>query len=110
MTTQPLEPVVAKIERRQSPRKQFRGKLEVEWGSATLDGTVRDIGLEGLFVELMPPLWVGARFRARLVLNPVLWLDCTVVRVEPGKGIAVRFETPEGGGKTQLEALLMSLL
>ena len=70
---------------------------------------VRDIGPRGLFVEMAPPLWVGAAFRARLIVNPVLLLDCTVARVEPGRGIAVIFEVAEESGKAQLEALLVSL-
>ena len=81
----------------------------MEWGSALLTGEVRDIGPRGLFVELKPPLWVGAAFRARLILDPVLLLDCTVARVEPGTGIAVVFEVAEESGKSQLESLLVSL-
>jgi hypothetical protein len=109
MTTQPLEQVATKTERRQFHRKKFRGKLEMEWGSAVLIGDVRDIGPGGLFVEVTPPLWVGARFRARLVLNPALLLDCTVTRVEPGTGIGVAFEVAEKSGNARLEALLVSL-
>ena len=109
MTTQPLEKVVVKTERRHFQRRKFRGKMEMEWGSTILSGDVRDIGPGGLFVKLTPPLWVGAAFRARLMLKPVLLLDCTVVRVEPGTGMAVVFEAPEDSGRAQLEALLMSL-
>jgi hypothetical protein len=109
MTTQPLEKVAVKTERRHFQRKKFRGKMEMEWGSTILSGDVRDIGPGGLFVELTPPLWVGAAFRARLMLKPVLLLDCTVVRVEPGTGMAVVFEVAEESGKAQLEALLASL-
>ena len=58
---------------------------------------------------MAPPLWLGATFRARLVLNPDLALDCTVVRVEPETGIALTFEVPDEGGKARLEALLTSL-
>jgi hypothetical protein len=108
MTTPPIENG-DKIERRTWGRRKFDGIIEIEWGSAILKGTVRDIGPAGLFVELIPPLWVGAAFRARLNLNPVLSLDCTVARVEPQKGNAVVFEVPEEGGKAQLEALLTSL-
>lgn len=81
----------------------------MEWGSAILTGEVRDIGPRGLFVEMTPPLWVGARFHARLIASPTLLLDCTVARVEAGTGIAVVFEVREQSGKAQLEALLMSL-
>jgi hypothetical protein len=109
MTTQPLEKVAVKTERRHFQRRKFRGKMEMEWGSTILSGDVRDIGPGGLFVELTPPLWVGAAFRARLMLKPVLSLDCTVVRVEPGTGMAVVFEVAEESGKAQLEALLASL-
>ena len=96
-------------ERRQFHRRKFRAKLEIEWGSATLDGTVRDIGPEGLFVELTPPLWVGATFRGRLIVNPILLPHCRVRRVEPNEGIAVSFEVPEESGQAQFEALLSTL-
>jgi hypothetical protein len=109
MTTPPLEDAATDSERRQCVRRRFHGSMEIEWGSAVLTGTVRDIGPRGLFVELSPPLWFGATFHARLNLNPVLLLDCTVVRVEPGKGIAVVFEVPEDNGKAQMEGLLVSL-
>ena len=109
MNTQSFDPVTARTERRQFHRRKFRGKLEIEWGSAILTGDIRDIGPGGLFVELTPPLWMGAAFRARLVLNPVLLLNCTVARVEPGVGIAVVFEVAEESGRAQLEALLLSL-
>ena len=109
MTTQPLEEPITKTDRRNFQRRKFSGKLEIEWGSAILSGDVRDIGPRGLFVELTPPLWVGATFRARLILSPVLLLNCTVARVEPRVGVAVAFEVPEDSGKAQLEALLVSL-
>jgi hypothetical protein len=109
MTTPPLEEAADRAERRQFTRRKFHGSMEIEWGSAVLNGTVRDIGPRGLFVELTPPLWLGAAFRARLKLNPVLLLDCTVVRVEPGAGIAVVFDVSEETGKVQMEGLLVSL-
>jgi PilZ domain len=109
MTTQHFGKPVAKTERRHFQRKKFRGTLEMEWGSAILTGEVRDIGPRGLFVELTPPLWLGARFRARLIVDPTLLLDGTVARVEPGKGMGVVFEVAEERGKAQLEALLVSL-
>jgi len=109
MTTQPLEQASARPDRRNWQRKKFRGNIEIEWGSTVLNGEVRDIGPRGLFVEILPPLWVGAAFRARLNVNPALLLDCTVARVEPGKGIAVVFHVAEENGKAQLESLLLSL-
>ena len=109
MNSQPIENLPVKTERRSFQRRKYRGILEIEWGAALLKGTIRDIGPRGLFVELAPPLWVGAAFHARLNLTPALTLDCKVARVEPGTGFAVVFEVPEEAGKAQLEALLMSL-
>lgn len=109
MATQPQEETPAKAERRNSPRKRIQVKIEIEWGAALLTGTVRDICVRGLFVELIPPLWIGATFRARLVVSPVLTLDCTVVRVEPSAGMAVTYEVPEESGKDQLEKILVGL-
>jgi len=99
----------ANAERRHSQRREFHGNLEIDWGSTVLKGMVRDISPRGLFVELEAPLWVGATFRARLKLNPVLPLECTVARVEPRDGFAVVFEVAEGSGKAQLDVLLTSL-
>lgn len=109
MTTQPLEEAVAKADRRRWQRKKIRANIEMEWGSTLLTGIVRDIGPQGLFVEMTQPLWVGATFRARLRLDSDLWLNCTVVRVESGSGMAVLFEVAEEGGKAQLETLMANL-
>jgi hypothetical protein len=96
-------------ERREFHRRAFRAAIEIDWGSTILSGTVRDIGPQGLFIELTPPLWVGATFTARLLLDPALRLDCTVRRVEPEGGIAVRFDVSDESGKRQLENLLATL-
>jgi hypothetical protein len=109
MISQPFDETVAKTERRHAQRKKYRGNIEIDWGSAVLSANVRDIGPQGLFVELVPPLWVGATFHARLMLNPILLLECTVARVEPAKGIAVIFKVSEETGSSQLESLLVSL-
>ncbi len=109
MNSQPIENLPVKTERRSFQRRKFRGTLEIEWGAAVLKGTLRDIGPRGLFVELAPPLWVGAAFHARLNVTPALSLNCTVARVEPGTGFAVVFDVREESGKAQLEALLVSL-
>lgn len=99
----------ARSERRKFNRRRFVGSIEIEWGSSTLTGEVRDIGPQGLFLELAPALWVGATFSARLMVDPPLRLNCTVCRVEPGNGIAVTFELAEESGKAQLEKLLAQL-
>jgi hypothetical protein len=109
MTSEPPVNVPPQTERRQFNRRTCSETLEIEWGSSILTGLVRDIGPQGLFVELSPPLWVGATFFARVALDPPLQLNCVVRRVEPGTGIAVSFELPEESGKAQLERLLASL-
>jgi hypothetical protein len=109
MISQPFDETISKTERRHAQRKKYRGNIEIDWGSTVLIANVRDIGPQGLFVELVPPLWVGATFHARLMLNPILLLECTVARVEPARGIAVIFKVSEEIGKSQLESLLVSL-
>ena len=109
MAAEPPVDVSAQIERRQFNRRRLIGTIEIEWGSSTLTGLVRDIGPQGLFVEITPPLWVGATFLARLLGDPPLQLNCTVRRVEPGTGIAVTFELVEESGRAQLEKLLAQL-
>ena len=109
MTSIPPTNASSGIERREFHRRKLREVLEIEWGSSTLTGMVRDIDPQGLFVELMPPLWLGATFSARLMLNPILQLNCTVRRVEPGKGNAVTFNLTEESGKAQLKILLTNL-
>jgi hypothetical protein len=109
MVTQPLVDSPDQTDRRHAQRKKFIGKIEIEWGSATLVGTVRDIGPQGLFIDLTPELWLGATFLARLAVQPILLLDCKVKRVDPGRGIGVTFHVPEERGKAQLEALLAAL-
>jgi len=109
MTIQPLEETVIRTERRHWQRRKFRGNIEIDWGSTVLNANVRDIGPQGLFVELIPPLWLGATFHARLLLDPVLLLDCKVARVEPARGIAVTFQVSADSGRAQLESLLLSL-
>jgi hypothetical protein len=96
-------------DRRKFGRRKFMGTLEIEWGSSMLVGVVRDIGPNGLFVLMTQPLWIGATFSARLMLNPPLPLKCTVRRVEPGTGIGVTFDTLDERTNAQLQELFVKL-
>lgn len=96
-------------ERRRAPRYQYQASLEIEWGSARLQGRTRDISSGGMFIESEDVLWVGAGFRARLVADRALWLDCSVKRVEPGHGMGVTIALPENQSQQQFEALLSKL-
>ena len=82
-------------ERRRAPRYAFQASLEIEWGSARLKARTRDISLGGMFIESEDILWVGAGFRARLVADRPVWVECSVKRVEPGQGMGVAIALPE---------------
>jgi PilZ domain-containing protein len=77
------------LERRWAPRYSFRAEMEIEWGSAVLRAKTRDISSNGMFIESTDTLWVGAGFTARLALERPVQVDCSVKRVEPGRGMAV---------------------
>jgi hypothetical protein len=109
MITQPSDAAASTKERRHAQRRKYHGNIEMDWGSTVFTANVRDIGPRGLFAELVPTLWVGATFDASLLQSPVLLLECTVARVEPGRGIAVIFNIAAESGKAQLESLLQSL-
>jgi hypothetical protein len=96
-------------ERREFHRRRFTGTIEIEWGSSTWVNEVRDIGPRGMFVLMEQPLWIGATFSARLMVNPPLPMVCTVKRVEPGAGIAVVFDCTDAAHKKLLEEFLKKL-
>ena len=96
-------------ERRWAPRYSFRADLEIEWGSAVLRGSTRDISSSGMFIEAPDPLWVGAGFTARLNLNHPVRLDCFVKRIEPGYGMGVSVAVSESESQKLFQDLLSSL-
>ncbi len=98
-----------RIERRWAPRYTFRAGLEIEWGSAVLRGSTRDISASGMFIEAADPLWVGAGFTARIALARPVKLDCFVKRIEPGRGMGVSVAVPETESQKLFEDLLSSL-
>ena len=96
-------------ERRWAPRYEFRADLEIEWGSAVLRGSTRDISANGMFIEAVDPLWVGAGFTARLTLDRPVRLDCFVKRIEPERGMGVSMAV-SGSESQKLFQDLLSLL
>jgi hypothetical protein len=98
-----------RLERRWAPRYSFRAELEIEWGAATLRAKVRDISANGMFIESVDPLWVGAGFTARLVLDHPVQVDCFVKRVEPGHGMGVSVNVPEARQSERYRELVASL-
>ena len=83
--------------------------VEIEWGSATLKGHGRDIGITGLFILTPDPLWLNARFAATLLAEKPILLECVVKRIEPGIGMGVQISPGNDDAKTQLQALISSL-
>lgn len=96
-------------ERRRAPRYPYQACLEIEWGSARLSARTRDISVNGMFIESEDILWVGAGFRARLVVEKPMWLECSVKRVEPGLGMGVTVAHAEDRSIQYYQDLLAKL-
>jgi len=97
------------LERRWATRYSFRAELEIEWGSAVLRGKTRDISANGMFIESADTLWVGAGFTARLALDRPVQMDCSVKRIEPGRGMAVSVTVSEEQHQRRYQDLIASL-
>jgi len=98
-----------RLERRWAPRYSFRADLEIEWGSAILRGSTRDISASGMFIEFGDPLWIGAGFTARLVLPQPVKVECSVKRIEPGRGMGVAVTVAEAQHQQLYHELIGSL-
>src|SRR3984957_15044984 len=96
-------------DRRWAPRFSFRANLEIEWGSAVLRASTRDISSNGMFIESVDPLWIGAGFTAHLVLDRPVKVDCSVKRIETGQGMGVAVTLSEGLHEQRYQDLLTSL-
>jgi hypothetical protein len=62
-----------------------------------------------MFIEAADTLWIGAGFTARLNVNPPLKVDCSVKRVEPGRGMGVSMAVAEADHQKYYQDLLVSL-
>ncbi len=96
-------------ERRWAPRYSFRANLEIEWGSAVLRASTRDISANGMFIESVDPLWIGAGFTAHLVLDRPVKVECSVKRIEPGLGMGVSVTVSDKQHEQRFQDLLSSL-
>ena len=86
---------IRRFERRWAPRYRFHADLEIEWGSTVLRARTRDVSANGMFIESVDPLWVGAGFSAQLTLDQPVRLNCSVKRIEPGRGMGVSIALAE---------------
>lgn len=98
-----------RLERRWAPRYTFRASVEIEWGSAVLRASTRDISANGMFIESPDTLWIGAGFTARLTLDHTVKLDCFVKRVEPGHGMGVTVTLSEPRNHKHYQDFVASL-
>ena len=96
-------------DRRWAPRYSFRANLEIEWGSAVLRASTRDISSNGMFIESADLLWIGAGFTAHLVLDRSLKVYCSVKRIEPGLGMGVAVTLSDVQHEQRYQDLLASL-
>jgi hypothetical protein len=62
-----------------------------------------------MFIEAVDPLWIGAGFTARLNLDRPLRMDCSVKRIEPGRGMGVSVALSESESQKLYQDLLSSL-
>jgi hypothetical protein len=90
-----------RLERRWAPRYAFRAPLEIEWGSAVLRGSTRDISSNGMFIE--------SSVTARIAIDQPVQIDCFVKRVEPGRGMGVVVNVPDQAQQQRFQDLLNSL-
>jgi PilZ domain len=104
-----VEHPVRRLERRWAPRYDFRADLEIEWGSAVLRASTRDISSNGMFIESADTLWVGAGFTAKISLDHPVKVDCFVKRVEPGRGMGVSVSLSEEQHQERYQQLIASL-
>jgi hypothetical protein len=97
---------VSDAERRRHRRFAFSAPVEIEWGSETLRASVADLSLGGMFVQTSDPLWLHARFAARIQAEEGILVNCIVRRVVPGMGMGVEFEALAEPARARVEKLL----
>lgn len=100
---------IRRFERRWAPRFRYHADLEIEWGSTVVRARTRDLSANGMFIESVDPLWVGAGFSAELTLDRPLRVNCFVKRVEPGRGMGVSIALAEEAHQQQYQDFINSL-
>lgn len=96
-------------EKRTSLRFKYRAGLKITWGTAFLNGRVRELGAGGMFVVISDPLPIGTAFTAVLVAENPMLLNCVVRWIEPGRGMGVSIVTPGQEGRKRFAALISTL-
>lgn len=92
------------------PRYKLNIPIQIQWVSATLKASVTSISANGLFIETVNPLYVGATFSAYLMHDPPLQLYCTVSRIDQSRGMAVRVAFANRENETRFTKLVENIL
>lgn len=96
-------------ERRKSLRYKFDGLVGIGLGDNMVNSHVRNMGRDGMFIEMPSPLSIGTVFTAQLALKAPVLIKCVVRRVEPGRGMGVSIVAPGTEGRKRLAAFLDTL-
>jgi hypothetical protein len=97
------------LEHHRATRFPCAVELEMEWGSAVLRGRIRNASASGMFIESDDPLWIGAGFSARVIYGRPFRLNCSVRRIEPGRGMGVAVALAEPNSRQDFHDFLEAL-
>jgi hypothetical protein len=100
---------VSGSERRRHKRYPCQAAVKITWGQVSLEATLRDISMSGMYLETQEPLWARAQFSAVLMLPEAIRVECIVRRVDPGKGMVVEFTELTQETKMNLNHLIWKL-
>ena len=93
MTEKDYAEALAPSERRKSDRKQLIIDVKFEGGDATGIANTRDIGVGGLYMTTNTSLEMGTPvFMTMNVGDREISFGGTVVYIDPGQGVGVRFQ------------------
>lgn len=97
MTKNDVAEAIEASERRGSDRKKLIVDVKFEGGDATGIANTRDIGIGGLYMTTSANMPIGTPIYLTInVAEEDISLDGTVVYVDPGQGVGVRFhDLPE---------------
>jgi hypothetical protein len=98
--------------KRFSSRVETPGDVYVYWSSAGYDDTsrVRDLSSGGLFVQTRKPRSVGAKTKLHfLVEEGQIRAEAIVRRVEPGRGLGLKFTAVREEDRRRLADLMKRL-
>lgn len=96
-------------ERRRHKRYPCKATVRITWGEVALEATLRDISMSGMYLETPEPLWARAQFSAQIMLPESIRVECSVRRVDAGKGMVVEFTDLTQEAKMNLTHLIWKL-